>query len=134
MSCGSSTIAASTGGSGNGGLLSVAGNALTGLGLGSDGLVSVAAHLCAREYRAMYEAFVRGDVRAAAAGHLELAPLVAALFATTSPIPVKWAMNELGFALGPCRSPLGRMPVDLAARLGPLLEPFRERARVPSTR
>jgi len=107
---------------------------LPSLALGGDGLVSVAAHLCAREYRAMYEAFVRGDVRAAAAGHLELAPLVAALFATTSPIPVKWAMNELGFALGPCRSPLGRMPVDLAARLGPLLEPFRERARVPSTR
>jgi 4-hydroxy-tetrahydrodipicolinate synthase len=107
---------------------------LPSLALGGDGLISVAAHVCGREYRALYEAFVRGDVRAAAATHLEIAPLVAALFATTSPIPVKWAMNELGFALGPCRSPLGRMPDDLAARLRPLLEPFRERARTPSMR
>jgi hypothetical protein len=40
---------------------------------------------------------------------------------------VKWALEELGFALGPCRSPLGAMPADLAARLRPLLEPYRER-------
>jgi 4-hydroxy-tetrahydrodipicolinate synthase len=97
------------------------------LALGGDGLISVAAHVCAREYRALISAFRAGDSAEAARLHLELAPLVAALFATTSPIPVKWALGELGFALGTCRSPLGTMPPELAARLRPLLEPFRDR-------
>jgi 4-hydroxy-tetrahydrodipicolinate synthase len=100
---------------------------LPSLALGGDGLVSVAAHLCAREYVALARAFRAGDVATAARLHGELAPLVAALFATTSPIPVKWALDELGFALGPCRSPLGAMPPEIAARLRPLLDPFRDR-------
>jgi len=100
---------------------------LPSLALGGDGLISVAAHLCAREYRELLAAFERGDNARASQIHLQLAPLIAALFATTSPIPVKWAANELGFALGACRSPLGAMPPELMARLRPLLEPFRDR-------
>lgn len=99
------------------------------LALGGDGLISVAAHLAAREYREMIAAYASGANARASEIYLELAPLVATIFATTSPIPVKWAMNELGFALGECRSPLGAMPEDLAARLRPLLEPYRDRAR-----
>ena len=102
---------------------------LPSLALGGDGLISVAAHLCAREYREMHAAFVAGDVALAASIHLALSPLVAALFVTTSPIPVKWAMRELGFAAGECRSPLGAMPEELAALMRPMLEAYRERAR-----
>ncbi len=100
---------------------------LPALALGADGLVSVAAHLCAREYRDLLARFRAGDTAGAARIHVELAPLVAGLFATSSPIPVKWALGELGFPLGPCRSPLGAMPPELAERLRPLLAPFRER-------
>ncbi|GAC1398027.1 MAG: 4-hydroxy-tetrahydrodipicolinate synthase [Vulcanimicrobiaceae bacterium] len=102
---------------------------LPSIALGGDGLISVAAHLCAREYGELQAAYRDGDVARAASVHLALAPLVAALFATTSPIPVKWAMAELGFSVGPCRSPLGAMPDELAARLRPMLDPYRERAR-----
>lgn len=102
---------------------------LPSLALGGDGLISVAAHLCAREYRELIAAYERGENARASELHLRLTPLVAALFATSSPIPVKWALNELGFALGSCRSPLGAMPPDLAERLRPLLEPFRDRTR-----
>jgi len=102
---------------------------LPSLALGGNGLISVAAHLCAREYREMLAAFERGENTRAAELHLRLAPLVATLFATTSPIPVKWALGELGFDLGACRSPLGAMPPELAAGLRPLLEPFRARTR-----
>ena len=102
---------------------------LPSLALGGDGLISVAAHLCAREYRSLHAAYRRGDVGEAARLHREVAELVATLFGTTSPIPVKWAMNELGFALGDCRSPLGAMPPELAERLRPQLERYRERAR-----
>jgi 4-hydroxy-tetrahydrodipicolinate synthase len=101
---------------------------LPALALGADGLVSVAAHLCAREFRELQAAYRRGNVSEAARSHLALSELIASLFATSSPIPIKWAMNELGFSLGPCRSPLGAMPPDLAARLRPLLEPYRDRS------
>jgi 4-hydroxy-tetrahydrodipicolinate synthase len=98
------------------------------LSLGGDGVVSVAAHLCGRELRAMAEAYRAGDVARAAAIHLSLTPLFGALFATTSPIPVKWTMRELGFAAGECRSPMGTMPENLATNLAALLAPYRERA------
>jgi len=100
---------------------------LPSLALGGDGVISVAAHLCARDYVQLVAAFRRGAAAEAAAIHLRLAELVATLFATSSPIPIKWAMNELGFELGPCRSPLGEMPAELAARLRPLLAPYAER-------
>jgi 4-hydroxy-tetrahydrodipicolinate synthase len=102
---------------------------LPSLALGGDGLISVAAHLCARELRELRDAFGAGDVARAAELHLALTPLFGVLFATTSPIPIKWALNEIGFALGACRSPLGEMPDDVARRLSGLLEPYRERAR-----
>lgn len=102
---------------------------LPSLAVGGDGLISVAAHLCAREYRDLIAAFARGDVARAAEIHLALAPLVAALFATTSPIPVKWALGELGFELGACRSPLGTMPDELAERMRDLIAPYDERVR-----
>ena len=102
---------------------------LPALALGAEGLISVAAHHCARELPALQGAYERGAVAAAARGSLQLSELVATLFATPNPIPIKWAMNELGFPAGPCRSPLGAMPPELAARLRPQLEPFRERAR-----
>jgi 4-hydroxy-tetrahydrodipicolinate synthase len=100
---------------------------LPALALGGEGVVSVAAHLCARELRELIDAFAGGDAPRAGRIHRDLSPLVAALFATSSPIPVKWAMNELGFALGPCRPPIGEMTPDVADRLRPLLEPYRAR-------
>jgi 4-hydroxy-tetrahydrodipicolinate synthase len=98
------------------------------LALGGDGLISVAAHLCARELRELLEAYACGDVARAAALHLALSPLLRALFETSSPIPVKWAIGQLGFRTGACRSPLGAMPPALAQSLGALLEPYRGRA------
>lgn len=106
---------------------------LPSLAVGADGVVSVAAHLCGKELREMMLAYDGGDVAAAAAIHCDLSPLFAALFTVTSPIPIKWAMRELGFAVGECRSPLGAMPESLMATLRPLIAPYRERALVPST-
>ncbi|MEO6991685.1 MAG: 4-hydroxy-tetrahydrodipicolinate synthase [Candidatus Baltobacteraceae bacterium] len=105
---------------------------LPALALGADGVVSVAAHLCAREMRQIIEAHARGDVARAAELHLELSPLFEGLFAITSPIPVKWAVGELGFAVGECRSPLGAMPKGLADALLPLIERYCVRANAVS--
>ncbi|MBV8600096.1 MAG: 4-hydroxy-tetrahydrodipicolinate synthase [Candidatus Eremiobacteraeota bacterium] len=95
------------------------------LAIGGDGLVGVASHLCARQFKQMMQAFGAGDVARASMIHRELAPLFSALFATTSPIPVKWAMQQLGWRVGGCRPPLGVMPDDLKDRLSGLLDAYR---------
>jgi len=74
--------------------------------VGGCGVVSVASHVAGDDIRRMLDAFFAGDVRAAAAAHQRLLPLCRALFAVTSPIPVKAAMKRLGFAVGGCRLPL----------------------------
>jgi 4-hydroxy-tetrahydrodipicolinate synthase len=98
---------------------------LPALSVGAYGLVSVAGHLCSRELRALAEAFDAGDVDTAARIHRDLQPLVAALFAISSPIPVKWAMSRYGFGNGACRSPLCDLPADLQRQLEPLIAPYR---------
>jgi len=97
------------------------------LAIGGDGLVGVASHLCAPQFKQMLNAYTNGDVALAARIHRELAPLFSALFATTSPIPVKWAMEQFGWHVGACRSPLGTMPDELKPRLSGLLEAYRTR-------
>ncbi len=98
---------------------------LPSLAVGGYGLISVAGHLCGRELRAMADAFDAGDVDTAGRIHRDLSPLIAALFTTSNPIPVKWAMSTYGFDVGPCRSPLGAMPAELQATLEPLIAPYR---------
>jgi 4-hydroxy-tetrahydrodipicolinate synthase len=94
------------------------------LAMGADGVVGVASHLCSREYVAMVQAYNNGDVSEAARIHGSLLPLIDGLFATTSPIPVKWAMSQLGFHVGECRLPLDSMPEQLARHLRPLLSQY----------
>ncbi|MDP9106654.1 MAG: 4-hydroxy-tetrahydrodipicolinate synthase [Candidatus Eremiobacteraeota bacterium] len=98
---------------------------LPSLAIGGYGLISVAGHLCGRELRAMADAFDAGDVDTAGRIYRDLSPLIAALFMTSNPIPVKWAMSTYGFDVGPCRSPLGPMPAELKATLEPLIAPYR---------
>jgi len=94
------------------------------LAMGADGVVGVASHLCSREYVAMVAAYRDGGGAEAASIHRSLLPLIDALFATTSPIPVKWAMKQLGFNVGECRLPLDSMPEHLARKLQPLLAQY----------
>jgi 4-hydroxy-tetrahydrodipicolinate synthase len=94
------------------------------LALGADGLVGVASHLCSREFRQMYDAFREGHVREAAVIHASLMPLFDVLFRVTNPIPVKWAMNQLGFRAGNCRLPLDELPAGIAAELRPVVADF----------
>ncbi|HEY5425625.1 MAG TPA: 4-hydroxy-tetrahydrodipicolinate synthase [Candidatus Tumulicola sp.] len=94
------------------------------LAMGADGVVGVASHLCSREYRRMFDAYRAGRVREAADIHASLLELFDLLFVTTSPIPIKWAMKQLGFRAGDCRLPLDGMPRSLADRLRPLIAPF----------
>ena len=94
------------------------------LAIGGDGIVGVASHLCSPEYRRIFEAFCGGRTEEAARAYGSLLPLIDALFAASSPIPIKWAVRELGFHVGSCRLPLDEIPPALAERLRPLIAPY----------
>ena len=52
------------------------------------------------------KAFFDGDTAKARQLQLEMLPLADALFCEVNPIPVKYAMNVLGWEAGECRLPL----------------------------
>lgn len=92
--------------------------------LGATGVISVLGNIVPRDMLAMIAAHRAGNARAAHALHLELLPLAEALFLETNPMPVKAALNQLGFEVGDPRLPLVPMCPELAARLQHELEAY----------
>jgi len=76
------------------------------LALGGYGVISVASHLVGKQIKEMIDDMVGGKVDKAAAIHRHLLSLVNALFVVSNPIPVKYALNHVGFRVGKPRLPL----------------------------
>ena len=76
------------------------------LTLGGYGVVSVASHLVGNQIKEMIDSFINGKTGEAAKIHRHLMPLVNALFIVSNPIPVKYAVNYVGFNVGKPRLPL----------------------------
>ena len=76
------------------------------LALGGYGVISVASHLVGRQISEMIGSFISGKTDEAARIHNRLMPLVNALFIVSNPIPVKYAVNYVGFNVGKPRLPL----------------------------
>jgi len=76
------------------------------LALGGYGAVSVASHLVGVQIKDMMEKFLNGEAREAAEIHRHLLPLIDTLFIVPNPMPVKWALNYVGFSVGKPRLPL----------------------------
>jgi 4-hydroxy-tetrahydrodipicolinate synthase len=76
------------------------------MAMGGYGVVSVASHLVGDQIWEMIKNLVNGKMSEAAAIHHHLLPLINALFVVSNPIPVKHALNYLGFPVGKPRLPL----------------------------
>ena len=76
------------------------------LALGGYGVISVASNLVGIQIKDMMEKFLDGKLQEAAKLHRQLLPLVNALFVVSNPVPVKWALNYVGFPVGKPRLPL----------------------------
>jgi 4-hydroxy-tetrahydrodipicolinate synthase len=92
--------------------------------LGATGVISVLGNIAPQPMRAMMAAHSAGDAREALRWHLQLLPLAEALFLETNPMPVKEAMNRLGFEVGPARLPLVAMKPETARKLHHVLDDF----------
>ncbi|EGD51685.1 dihydrodipicolinate synthase [Thermoanaerobacter ethanolicus JW 200] len=79
------------------------------MSLGGLGVISVTANIIPAKIHEMTTAYLNGDIERARDMQLELNPLNKALFIETNPIPVKTAMNLMGFNVGPLRLPLVEM-------------------------
>lgn len=76
------------------------------MSLGAKGVISVLSNVAPRETHDMTAAALSGDFKTAAELQLKYLKLVKALFIETNPIPVKEAVNLMGFDAGACRMPL----------------------------
>jgi 4-hydroxy-tetrahydrodipicolinate synthase len=76
------------------------------MAMGGHGVISVASHLVGRQMKEMIELVVKGEGARAAQVHLRLLPLFNAMFIVPNPIPIKHALNKVGFPVGGFRLPL----------------------------
>lgn len=76
------------------------------LSLGGKGVISVWSHVAPKKVHDMVYAFLDGDIETAQKLQLEAIDVIGALFCEVNPIPVKAAMNMLGYKAGTVRAPL----------------------------
>ena len=87
------------------------------LSLGGKGVISVLSNIAPKETHEIVAKFLAGDTKGSLEMQLKYLPLINALFCEVNPIPVKKALNLMGFEAGPLRMPLTEMEDVNAAKL-----------------
>ena len=82
------------------------------LSLGGLGVISVLSNVKPSYTHEMIQNFFAGNIGKATSMQLDAIPLIKALFSEVNPIPVKSALNYLGFDFGIPRLPLTKMSSD----------------------
>jgi 4-hydroxy-tetrahydrodipicolinate synthase len=95
--------------------------AVAAMALGAQGVISVLSNVMPTETNAMAKAALDGDFDTASALQCGMLPLIDALFSEVNPIPVKAAMEMIGFDCGPCRLPLAALSAENRKKLQSLL-------------
>jgi 4-hydroxy-tetrahydrodipicolinate synthase len=101
------------------------GDTLHVMALGGYGVVGVITHLVGLQTQDMMNKLLAGKTKEAAAIHRHLLPMVDAMFVVANPIPLKFAMNHLGFRVGPTRLPLCEPDEKTAATILTALKQFK---------
>ena len=94
------------------------------LSLGGKGVISVLSNVVPQYTHDLCAKWFAGDVQGSMEMQLKAMPLCKALFADVNPIPVKWAMNRLGWKAGPCRLPLVEPSAAVQNQLDKALRDF----------
>ena len=95
------------------------------LALGGYGVISVASHLVGNQIKEMISHAVNGKIDEAASIHRHLLPLVNALFIVSNAIPIKYALNYIGFNVGKPRLPLTELDEKSAAFIKDTLKNYK---------
>ena len=95
------------------------------IALGGYGIISVVSHLVGKQLKEMIENAASGKLPEAARIHHHLLPLIKALFVVSNPIPVKYAVNQIGFRVGKPRLPLTEPDEKTAALIKDILKKYK---------
>ncbi|MBE6983640.1 MAG: 4-hydroxy-tetrahydrodipicolinate synthase [Ruminococcaceae bacterium] len=90
--------------------------------LGGKGVISVLSNVYPEATKKMTDSAIWGDFETASAMQCKLHPIIKALFSEVNPIPVKAAMEILGYDCGGCRLPLCDLSGEHRALLKSLLK------------
>ena len=99
------------------------------LSLGGKGFISVLSNIAPRETHDIVAKFMDGDVKGSRELQLRALPLIEKLFCEVNPIPVKAAMNMLGWEVGPLRMPLSEMEEEHQKELKAAMDAFGVKAK-----
>ncbi|MGL5647144.1 MAG: dihydrodipicolinate synthase family protein, partial [Clostridium sp.] len=87
------------------------------MSLGGKGVISVLANLIPKEVHNMTKFYLDGKVNESLKLQLDNLNLSNSLFLETNPIPVKTALNLMGYNVGPLRLPLYDMDESLKEQM-----------------
>lgn len=87
------------------------------MSLGGKGVISVLSNILPAETHKICTDFLNGDIKSASDSQINYIPLINSLFCEVNPIPVKTAMNLLGFCSEEIRLPLCEMEDSNKSRL-----------------
>ncbi|MDD3520143.1 MAG: 4-hydroxy-tetrahydrodipicolinate synthase [Actinomycetota bacterium] len=93
--------------------------------LGGKGVVSVASHIIGKEIKEMIDLLKDNKINEAAAMHKKYLNIFHGIFITTSPIPIKKALNLMGIPAGYLRPPLCDMELDEEEKFAKLLTDYK---------
>ena len=94
------------------------------LAIGGYGVISVVSHLVGKQLKDMMESYLGAKTEAAARIHRQLMPLINAMFIVANPIPLKYALNYVGFRVGKPRMPLTEPDEKTAAAIREALKDY----------
>ena len=92
--------------------------------MGGCGVISVFANVCPRESHDLIQKALDGDFKGSFELQKKYIRLMDALFSDVNPIPVKAAMNLLGWSCGHCRLPLDDMSESGLAALKDIMTSY----------
>ena len=94
------------------------------LSLGGIGVISVFSNICPKECHEMVQSYFDGDTEKSKEIQLKHLKLMNAMFCDVNPIPVKEALNLMGFNTGRCRMPLDILSESNYEKLKEILKEY----------
>lgn len=94
------------------------------LSLGGKGVVSVVANILPNDTHNVVAKFMQGDIKGSLETQLKMHKVINTLFCEVNPIPVKAALNLMGYNVGNCRRPLTTMEPDNLNKLKEALKEY----------
>ena len=94
------------------------------MSLGGIGVISVLANVAPKETHDICAKYLAGDVKGSMELQLKAIPLIDALFSEVNPIPVKKAMQLIGYEVGPLRMPLTELTEGNTEKLAKAMRDF----------